>query len=115
MMIKDISGCLFQIILFFPILRKTFACPALSYTLWPDLVCLCFVRYLRGCSRGAVTYCPFLEEDLMIKKLFSGGQPGADRAGLMAARKMGIQTGVGFRPGILRLTPGCDITSVNLE
>ena len=29
----------------------------------------------------------------MIKKLFSGGQPGADRAGLMAARKMGIQTG----------------------
>lgn len=29
----------------------------------------------------------------MIKKLFSGGQPGADRAGLMAARKIGIQTG----------------------
>jgi hypothetical protein len=77
----------------FSYFKGTFASPASSYTLWPDLVCLCFVRYLRVCSRGAVTYCPFLEEDLMIKKLFSGGQPGADRAGLMAARKMGIQTG----------------------
>ena len=99
----------------FSYFKGTFASPDSSYTLWPDLVCLCFVRYLRVCSRGAVTYCPFLEEDLMIKKLFSGGQPGADRAGLMAARKIGIQTGVGFRPGILRLTPGCGITSVNLE
>ena len=29
----------------------------------------------------------------MIKKLFSGGQLGADRAELMADRRMGIQTG----------------------
>lgn len=29
----------------------------------------------------------------MIKKLFSGGQPGADRGGLIAARRMGVPTG----------------------
>ena len=45
----------------------------------------------------------------MIKKIISGGQSGADLAGLKAAIKLGIETG-GFIPKNYRTENGSDYT-----
>lgn len=43
----------------------------------------------------------------MLKKIISGGQTGADRAGLDAARTLGLQTG-GYAPANFRTEGGSD-------